>query len=265
MYSRIQLAIKYLSYYFSASNGKGHGMHSPFVFDFIIHVLNDSTIYADYARVEVQRAKMLADNRVLHITDFGAGSSNSSGNQRAIASIAGSAVKPKKYGQLLYRMVRKYQPTTILELGTSLGITSSYLALGNPQARMITMEGADEIAAVAKNNFKDLGLDSIELVQGDFFQTLPGVLSHFSTIDFVFVDGNHRKEPTLNYFNQLLPKISPETILIFDDIHWSQEMEDAWGLIKSHPSVKCAIDLFFIGVIFFREEFKEKQDFTIRF
>src|SRR6185295_3834191 len=111
MYSRIQLAIKYLSYYFSASNGKGHGMHSPFVFDFIIHVLNDPTVYPDYARVEAQRTKMLADKRILNITDFGAGSDNSSGNQRGIASIAASAVKPKKYGQLLYRMVRKYQPT----------------------------------------------------------------------------------------------------------------------------------------------------------
>lgn len=265
MYFRIQLAIKYFSYYFSASNGKGHGTHSPFVYDFIIDVLNDPTVYADYARVEVQRAKMLADKRILSITDFGAGSSNSSSNQRGIASIAGSAVKPKKYGQLLYRMVRKYHPSSILELGTSLGITSSYMALGNSQASMITLEGADEIAAVAKNNFRALGLKSIELVQGDFKQTLPGVLSRSPTLDFVFVDGNHRKEPTLDYFNQLLPKAGPESILIFDDIHWSREMEEAWALIKSHPSVKCAIDLFFIGIIFFREEFKEKQDFTIRF
>lgn len=265
MYSRIQLAIKYLSYYFSASNGKGHGTHSPFVYDFIIHVLNDSAVYPDYGSVEERRAAMLADKRILTITDFGAGSTKSSGNQRSVASIASSAVKPKKYGQLLYRMVKKYQPATILELGTSLGITSSYLALGNPRAKMITMEGAGEIASIAKDNFKELGLESVQLVQGDFLQTLPGVLSGLSSIDFVFVDGNHRKEPTLNYFNQLLPKISPETIVVFDDIHWSREMEEAWDSIKLHSSVKCAIDLFFIGVIFFREEFKEKQDFIIRF
>jgi predicted O-methyltransferase YrrM len=265
MYSSIQLAIKYLSYYFSASNGKGHGTHSPFVFDFIIHVLNDKTVYSEYARVEAQRRKMLSDKRMLAITDFGAGSSQGSNDQRSIGSIAASAVKPKKYGQVLYRMVKKYRPSTILELGTSLGITSSYLALGNPQAKMITMEGSGEIVPVAKNNFRELGLERIELIQGDFQQTLPGVLSRFSSFDFVFVDGNHRKEPTLNYFSQLLLKTSQETILVFDDIHWSREMEEAWGIIKSHPSVKCAIDLFFIGIIFFREEFKEKQDFTIRF
>ena len=265
MYSRIQLAIKYLSYYFSASNGKGHGTHSPFVFDFIINVLNDPTVYSEYGRVEERRVVMLKDDRVLTITDFGAGSSKSSGNQRSVSSIASSAVKPKKFGQLLFRMVRKYKPATILELGTSLGITSAYLAIGNPQAEMITMEGSGEIAEVAKSNFRELNFTNIELVQGDFDLTLPVVLSRLSTIDFVFVDGNHRKEPTLNYFNQLLPKTSSQTILVFDDIHWSREMEEAWELIKSHPSVKCAVDLFFIGVIFFREEFKEKQDFIIRF
>jgi predicted O-methyltransferase YrrM len=265
MYSRIQLAIKYLSYYFSASNGKGHGTHSPFVFDFIINVLNDKTVYPDYNKVEQRRAAMLADKRILTITDFGAGSTKNSSNQRSISSIAYSAVKPKKYGQLLYRMVKKYQPSSILELGTSLGITSSYLALGNPQAKMITLEGATEIAEVAKTNFRELKFTNIELVQGDFQQTLPGVLAGLSITDFVFVDGNHRREPTLDYFNQLLPKIRPDSSLVFDDIHWSREMEEAWTIIKSHPSVKCAIDLFFIGVIFFREEFKEKQDFIIRF
>jgi predicted O-methyltransferase YrrM len=265
MYSRIQLAFKYLTYYFSASNGKGHGTHSPFVFDFIINVLNDATVYPEYGKVEELRAAMLADKRVLTINDFGAGSSVNSSRQRTISSIASSAVKPKKFGQLLYRMVKKYQPSTILELGTSLGITSEYMAMGNFRAKMITMEGAEEVAAMARQNFQEAGLLRIALVQGDFQQTLPNVLSSFSTIDFVFVDGNHRKEPTLDYFNQLLPKTGTETILVFDDIHWSSEMEEAWRIIKSHSAVRCSIDLFFIGIIFFREEFKEKQDFVIRF
>lgn len=265
MYSRIQLAFKYLSYYFSASNGKGHGMHSPFVFDFIINVLNDSTIYPDYHKVEDLRNFMMRDDRVLSVRDFGAGTSVKSGNQRTIYSIASSALKPKKYGQLLYRMVKKYQPQVILELGTSLGITSSYLAMGNPQAKIITMEGADEVAEEARGTFQSLGLTSVELIQGNFQYTLPSVLSSLHMVDFVFVDGNHRKEPTLNYFNQLLSKTRPESILVFDDIHWSREMEEAWKVIKSHPAVRCSIDLFFIGIVFFREEFKEKQDFVIRF
>ena len=265
MYSRIQLAFKYLAYYFSASNGKGHGTHSPFVFDFITQVLNDSQVYPEYSTIEKLRAAMLEDQRKLTVKDFGAGSSVSNNNQRSIASIAASAVKPRKYGQLLFRMVKKYKPGTVLELGTSLGITSSYLSLGNPQGKMITMEGADEVAQVARQNFQQLGMGAIDMVPGDFQRTLPTVLSGLNTIDFVFVDGNHRKEPTVQYFNQLLPKTNAQTILVFDDIHWSREMEEAWEIIKSHPAVRCSIDLFFVGIIFFGGQFKEKQDFTIRF
>jgi predicted O-methyltransferase YrrM len=265
MYSKIQLAFKYLSYYLSASNGKGHGMHSPFVFDFIISVLNDTTRYSDYFEVEKLRKKLLENHRILKSEVFGAGSSVNPKTNRTVSDIAANSAKPKKYGQLLYRMVKKYQPETILELGTSLGITSSYLAKGNPGAKMITLEGAFELVVAANQVFKELELSNIELWNGDFDEKLPEVLHTLTTIDFVFVDGNHRKEPTLNYFNQLLPKTRAETILVFDDIHWSREMEEAWQVIKSHSSVKCAIDLFFIGIIFFREEFKEKQDFIIRF
>src|SRR5262245_43066359 len=137
MYSRVQLAFKYISWYFSASNGKGHGTHSPFVFDFITNVLNDKTKYPDYRAVEELRHRMLANKELLTYGIFGAGTFVSSAG-RTLSSVASSSAKPKKYGQLLYRMVRKYQPQTTLELGTSLGITSSYLAKGNLKSRFIT-------------------------------------------------------------------------------------------------------------------------------
>lgn len=256
---------RYLRYYFTAANGKGHGMHSPFVFDFIKTVLNDQKSYPAYADVEKIRQQMLQDNRELTIRDYGAGSLADKSNQRTIASIVRNAAKPAKYGQLLYRIVQKYKPGTMLELGTSLGITSSYLALANPGAKLVTMEGAPAIATVAKQNFNDLGLSQIELVEGNFDETLSPVLSSLSSVDFVFIDGNHRQEPTLRYFQQLLNKINPHSILIFDDIHWSPDMEQAWAQIKANDAVRCSIDLFFIGIVFFREEFKEKQHFAIRF
>ena len=116
MYSSFQLAVKYLNYYFTASNGKGHGMHSPFVFEFITKVLIDKTKYPAYQKVENLRKQLLKDQR-LTVEDYGAGSSIDKTNQRRIASIAKNAAKPKKYGQLLYRMVKYYQPTAIFELG----------------------------------------------------------------------------------------------------------------------------------------------------
>ena len=265
MYSKSQLFFKYLQYYFTSSNGKGHGTHSPFVFEFITKVLNDKTVYSEYERVERLRNQLLNDNSILNVEDFGAGSSVSKTNQRTVSSIARNAAKSKKLGQLLFRMVKFYQPSTILELGTSLGITSSYLALANQDARMITMEGSKEIAEAARKNFRNLEIRNLEIVEGNFDDKLSSVITQLSSIDFVFIDGNHRKEPTERYFKELLAKMNKDSILVFDDIHWSNEMEAAWEAIKNNAAVTCSIDLFFIGIVFFRKEFKEKQDFAICF
>jgi len=265
MYSPLQLAVKYSKHWLSASNGKGHGMHSPFVFDFITKVLNDKTVYTEYEKVEALRDQLLNDNTILEVEDFGAGSSIDKKNKRNISSIAKNAAKPKKFGQLLFRIIKYYQPSTILELGTSFGITTSYLSLAKPDARLITMEGSKKIADVAKSNFTNLQIGNIETIEGNFDDTLSSVVHSLSTIDFAFIDGNHRQEPTERYFKELLSKTNNNSILVFDDIHWSNEMEAAWETIKSNAAVTCSIDLFFIGIVFFREEFKEKQHFAIRF
>jgi len=265
MYSKPQLLLKYLHYYFTASNGNGHGMHSPFVFEFITKILNDKTVYPAYEKVEALRNQLLNDNRILEIEDFGAGSVIDKKNRRSISSIAKNAAKPKKFGQLLYRIVKHYQPATILELGTSLGITTSYLSLANPGARLITMEGSTELVEAGKQNFKAIELKNIELIEGNFDHTLTSVVRGLSTVDFSFIDGNHRQEPTERYFNELLTKTNNDSVLVFDDIHWSSEMEAAWETIKNDSAVTCSIDLFFIGIVFLRKEFKEKQHFTIRY
>ena len=265
MYSKMQLALKYLRYYITASNGKGHGIHSPFVFHFVTDVLNDKRGFYCYKSIEYLREELKQNDTTLTIEDFGAGSHTKQFHQRKISSVAASALKPAKFSQLLFRMVNYYQPKTVLELGTSLGITTSYLACAKNDAQVITMEGAPEIASVAQQNFARLQVQNIELVTGNFDEKLPLVLTNISSLDFVFIDGNHRKEPTLNYFNQILSKVNEHSVLIFDDIHWSEDMEKAWQEIKSHESVTLSIDLFFIGIVFFRKENKEKQHFNIRF
>ena len=265
MYSRLQLASKFLKYWFTASNGKGHGVHSPFVFDFIEHVLNDKHDYYCYPQIEALRNRLLADDTILTIEDFGAGSRTSATKQRSIQSIARSALKPKKFGQLLFRIANYYQPKNIVELGTSLGITSAYLASANHQAQLVTMEGAKEVAATSRRNFNKLGLNNIQITVGNFDETLGPVLSEMKRADLAFIDGNHREEPTVRYFKQLQPYCHENTILIFDDVHWSKEMEQAWETIKADENVLLSIDLFFIGLVFFRKDFKVKQHFTIRF
>jgi predicted O-methyltransferase YrrM len=139
------------------------------------------------------------------------------------------------------------------------------MSLANPKARIITAEGSTAIAAQAKRNFQSLQLSSIQQVTGNFDDTLPGILSSLSQLDLVFIDGNHRYEPTMRYFNQLLPHMNANGIMIFDDIHWSQEMEQAWNEVRENAAVQLSVDLFFIGLVFFNDDFKIKQHFTIRF
>lgn len=264
MYSPFQLAKKYLKYYFTASNGKGHGVHSPFVFEFIKFVLNDKKEYSCYKPIEKIRIDLLVNNNVIEVDDFGAGSTVIKTKRRIVKSIASSSLKPKKYSKLLYRMVQYYHKENVLELGTSLGTTTAYLA-STDNVSVTTMEGAKNIAEIARNNFSLLGLNNIEIIEGDFDATLPEYLSKNKKIDFVFLDGNHRKLPTLKYFEALLLNANEETIFVFDDIHWSDEMEEAWEMVKQNPKVTLTIDLFFIGIAILGKDFKAKQHFTIRF
>ena len=240
-------------------------MHSPFVFDFIRNVLNNKNKYAPPLEIEQLRKELLNDNRTIEIEDLGAGSRISTSKQKTISALAKTALKPKKYAQLLYRLVKHYQPATIIELGTSLGITTAYISKANPSAQIITIEGSNSIHQVAKGNFEKLNCRNIEALQGNFDSVLPTVNSQLPTISLAYIDGNHRYEPTMRYFKEFLKKTTDDTILIFDDIHWSAEMEKAWEEIKTTPAVQYSIDIFFMGFVFFRKEFKVKQDFAIRF
>lgn len=265
MYSHFQLAKKYLRYYITASSGKGHGIHSPFVFDFIKNVLNDKKNYECYHPIEKLRKELLHDKRIIEVEDFGAGSMAVPYRKKRVNDIAKSFLKSKKLAQLLFRIIKYYQPQTIVELGTSLGVTTAYLAVANKSSQVFTLEGSENTAAIARENFKKAGLYNIQLIQGNFDDTLSALLLQIKKIDFAFADGNHRKMPTLNYFHQFLQNSAEESIFIFDDIHWSAEMEDAWKEIQAHNAVTLTIDLFFIGMVFFKKEFKAKQHFVIRF
>ena len=261
-YTPLQMAFKYSRYFLTATNGKGHGVHSPFVFDFIVHVLNDRKTIPP-AAIEKLRKELLKDDTVLSITDYGAGSGTSVSTKKRIGDIAATSLKPKKYASLLYRIVNYYKATTVVELGTSLGITTAHLASG-PNAMVYTLEGDPAVAEIAERNFNTLGLVNISLIRGNFDETLSSLLQQIQP-DVVFIDGNHRYEPTIRYFRQIMAVSKSDTIIILDDIHWSAEMEKVWTDIKNDPAVLQTIDLFFIGILLFRKEFKVKQHYSIRF
>jgi predicted O-methyltransferase YrrM len=291
MYSKFQLVCKYLSYRFSAYNGRGHGMHSPFVYQLIREVFMDRTHYPAYGQPELYKRKLLQDHTLLEVQDFGAGSASGKTKQRTVSEIAKTSSKHKRYSRLIYRIASYYGCQHILELGTSLGVTSSYLAQVPALEKLVTMEGADSIADIAERELGKYG--KVKVVRGEFEGEAGGerreqgsrqqavgsrgdvnagyrtnlelALELLPQVDLAFLDGNHRLIPTIKYFETILPKTHEGSIIIFDDIHWSEEMEAAWEKIRKDERVTLSIDLFFIGLVFFRKEFREKQHFTIRF
>jgi predicted O-methyltransferase YrrM len=256
--NRISHLLKFIGYLIKAKGA--HSIHSPFVYDLYTKVIKDDGNYYAYPIIESIRAKMLLSETSVNVTDHGTGKS---GIKKA-RSIANQSVKRAKYGQLLFRLTNTYQPKIIIELGTSLGITTAYLASPLKESKVITMEGCNEIANLAADNFDRLKLKNIEIVIGNFNSTLPATISNLHTVDLVFFDGNHQLEPTLNYFEQLLPLAHANSIFIFDDIHWSEEMGTAWERIASHPEVSVSIDLFELGIIFFSKE-KPQNQYVLRF
>ncbi len=260
--NKIRFAFRYLQYLLKARTR--HGTHSPFVYSLLEEVIYDTGHFYVFDEIESLRKKLLRDKRTINIKDFGAGSKVNSSPTRKIQDIVRNSAKADKYGELMFRLIQKFKPETLLELGTSLGISTIYQASAAPKSKLITMEGCPETAAIGKENFEKLKLNNIEIIVGNFDETLSTTLNKITKLDYAFFDGNHRKAPTLAYFNQCLSKVHNDSIFIFDDIHWSDEMEEAWEEIKANPSVTVTIDLFFVGLVFFRKE-QKKENFVIRY
>ncbi|MFD2247764.1 O-methyltransferase [Pontibacter ruber] len=255
-----RFAAEYLSY--RLRSFKLHGVHSPFIFGLYHHVIQHDGTYFAYPRVEALRQKLLKDNRKLQVTDFGAGPKSGNKHERRVKDIARTAAKPAKYAKLLFRLVNHFQPATIFDLGTSLGITTSYMAEARHQAQFYTFEGCPAIAGVARENLQHLGLKHVQVIEGNLDETLQRQLQQVDKLDFAFFDGNHRYEPTMRYFNACLAKSHEYSVFVLDDLYWSAEMKQAWEEIKQHPQVLQTVDLFFIGLVFFRKS-QPKEHFTL--
>lgn len=252
--------LSFLKYYLFSKTK--FDVHSPFVYDFVIQVLEDKRNFYAFEELDQLRQKLLIDTREIEIKELGAGSKIFKNNIRKIAHIAKGASKNEKISRLLFRMAAYYKPETIIELGTSLGLSTLYLQKGRSSAKVFTIEGCPATAAIAAENFQILNATNIELVEGNFDEKLEPILKKVGKADLVFIDGNHRYQSTIDYFNTILPYVHNDTILIFDDINWSNDMKKAWRHIKNHPQVTVIFDLYHIGIVFFRKE-QMKEEFSL--
>jgi predicted O-methyltransferase YrrM len=240
-----------------------HAVHSPFVFNLITKCFYDKKPKPEYQVLKNYRNSLLENKNTIEVTDFGAGSKVFKSNARQVSKIVKTAGITQQRAELLFRITNYFQPENVLEIGTSLGLATSALALGNPKAKTITLEGCPETANQCQLQLQKFKINNVNSIITEFGEYLQSQNLISNIFHLIYIDGNHSKKATLDYFDLLLPTISNETLWIFDDIHWSPEMEAAWEIIKTHPKVTVTIDTFQWGMVFFRKE-QPKEHFVIR-
>ncbi|WP_430812999.1 O-methyltransferase [Carboxylicivirga sp. RSCT41] len=254
----------YIKYRLKARYKKGYGLHSPFVFNLVREVFYSTYRYYAFDSINDYREKLKQSDVKIEPVDYGAGSVAFHNKSRKVSDMVYKSSVAGKYGELLFRLLQEFKPVSVLELGTSIGISSLYLSLSDKRRPVYTIEGCDNTAHVAKNTFEDMACHNVNQVVGQFQDVLPDLCAQLKQLDFVFFDGHHEKNATLNYFNNCLPYAVNDSVFVFDDIHWSKGMEEAWEIICSHPNVTVSMDLFQLGIVFFRKEC-QKQHFVVRY
>jgi len=256
--------IQYLKYILFSSHKRGHGIHSPFVFNLIIKVFRNKISPDIVFKVEMIRKKLNSDKRYISVTDFGTGSEVRENKLVKVSEIAKKSSVPKRYCKLLAGLSEEFGRPSIIEFGTSFGISTMYLAAANKETTVYTMEGCPVISEIARDNFKEAGLNNIKLFSGSFEQLLPEIENTKIKPGLVFIDGNHRKQPTIEYFNWIADLSDENTVIVLDDIYYSPEMGEAWNEIKQNKRVSTTIDIFRMGIVFFREGMT-RFDYNIRY
>jgi predicted O-methyltransferase YrrM len=263
MISQLRYSLKYIRYLLFAKHKKGHGIHSPFIFDLIKNVFNYKLEPEELKKVHLIHKEYLDSNKILEFEEIGAGSNFKNQKKIKLGQIIRRSSINKKYGSLIYNLIYYFNPHSIIELGSSVGISSAYIAQAAPNSNFKSIEGVPAKIKIAKEVSLKLN-QKTEFIQGNFDSVLDSVLDGYTKLDLVFFDGNHTKQSTLKYFNACLSKSHNESIFIFDDIHWSKEMEEAWNIIKNNKKVKVSIDIFRMGLIFFRKELSYQQ-YVVKF
>jgi predicted O-methyltransferase YrrM len=236
----------YFNYWLDAVNE--HSLHSPFLFDLYTKVLKSETF--GIPEIEKLRIQLVNNNREIEVEDFGKGSKHIKGSVRKISDIAKTSMNDARFSSLFLRLIHHIKAKTVVELGTSFGINTLYLAQ-SIYSKIYTFEGANAIADIADLTFDFGDVKNVELIRGNIDSTLYSTLSRIPKVDFALLDANHRYEPTLKYFEWILNKIHHDSIIVMDDIHDSPEMERAWAKIKKHDLVYTSVDLYRCGIVFF--------------
>ncbi len=257
----MNLIVEGIKYHLHAK--KRQGIHSPFVYKLADKGLQLNIEKEHHHTLFLFDKKQRTDRRKLTIIDLGAGS-KTLGNQRSIIQIHKTSSSGKRYGTLLYRLCKHFEPARILELGTSLGRGTLVMHLGYQQSEIISIEGSPEIAAIARENMNEFATNpsNIDLVVSSFSDYLSNLDNN--TFDLVYIDGHHEGEALRRYLNQIMPHTHDQTLFILDDIRWNKDMFKAWNQLIEDERFHVSIDFFRMGLLS-RRPTQAKEHFILTF
>ncbi|NUM53880.1 MAG: class I SAM-dependent methyltransferase [Candidatus Hydrogenedentes bacterium] len=163
--------------------------------------------------------------------------------------------KPYVWNYLLFRLIRAFKPTHCLEIGTSIGVSTSYQSAAltlNGVGTIDTLEGSEDLSRAADRHLAGIGITCARGHIGIFQESLPEVLRDMGTVDYAFVDGHLEPAATLRYFEMIKPYLSDNALYVCSWIRWSEGMHGAWQKIIADPRVVCSADLYKYGVAILR-------------
>lgn len=249
MTENLQTALNYLIHFLKAKHRRGHGVHSPRIFEFVSEVLFDKKKYDAYSFLLSIRDGLKHSPIAIAIEEAGAGSKKFKNDTRSIGEmLRTSSVRPK-YAKLLYRIAQHYSPKTIIELGTSIGFSALCLAQGNSESRVISIEANKSLCNFARELFRANAIKNADILDGYFDSLLSEIEKKYPPPELVYIDGNHDYLPTLRYFNHFANYMKTG-IILFDDINWSANMRKAWKKIIADKRTVVSLDLFQMGIVF---------------
>ena len=235
-----------------------NGIHSPFVFEFYNEVLNHPYNFYAFNEVESEREKLLNSNIYIEYQDLGV---KKTPVKTSIKKLAAKSLMPLEKDVFLFQLCHWLKPEIVIELGTCLGITTAYLSKAYI-SKIYTFEGIKPIADQANLIWKSLGINNIKLALGPIEATLPEFISNQkSQVNLAVIDANHSYEATVEYYGLLLPKMEENGCIVFDDIYWSSAMARAWNEIRAREEVTVSIDLFHLGLVFFRKASRKSHHY----
>ncbi len=254
MWFRIKEYLKYLRYSKSI-----YKIHSPFLYDLVAHVLESKSPIDSLEKIEKLRKELSTSSEKIVFEGFGA---TITSKTHPLRDVVKNISTPHRYGTWYYKVIEKFNYQQIVELGTCIGIGTMYLA-SNPQTNVVTFEANKACMDKAKELFTLHSLTNIEIIEGDIQDTLANYVNSAESIDMALIDANHTYEATLQYFNLLLPKLHSKSLVVIDDIYWSEDMMRAWETLKNHPSVCLSLDFYRAGFLFFEHNRLEKEHFKV--